>query len=91
MISIPVMRALPYDATVEVGYMIGPNRGMFVDDARENWVNEVPKASNLLAGNGDDYDTGVKYLLLPGDEPRINPSSLSNLSRFGDFEQPMHS
>ncbi len=91
MIEIPVMRALPYDASVEVGYMIGPNRGMIVDDARENWINEGPKASNLLSANGDDYDTGVKYLLLPGDEPRITPSSLSGSSNFGDFEQPMHS
>ena len=63
LISIPVMRALPYDASVEVGYMIGPNRGMFVDDARENWVNETPKANNLMASNGDDYNTGIKYLL----------------------------
>ena len=91
MIEIPVMRALPYDASVEVGYMIGPNRGMIVDDARENWVNEGPKASNLLSGHGDDIDTGVKYLLMPGDEPRISPASLSNLGDFGDFEQPMHS
>ena len=91
MIQIPVMRALPYDASVEVGYMIGPNRGMIVDDARENWINEVPKASNLVSSNGDDYDTGVKYLLLPGDEPRITPSSLSGSMLFGDFEQPMHS
>lgn len=70
MIEIPVMRARPYEASVEVGYMIGPNRGMIVDDARENWVNEAPKASNLLSGNGDDYDTGIKYLLLPVTTPK---------------------
>ena len=40
-----------------------------------------------MASNGDDYDTGIKYLLLPGDEPRISPSTLSFGDNFGDFEQ----
>ena len=42
-IEIPVYRSYPLDESVEVGYMVGPNRGFLVDDARENWVNEAAK------------------------------------------------
>ena len=94
-IEIPVYRSYPLDESVEVGYMVGPNRGFLVDDARENWVNEVAKPTPWtgdLSTTEDDWNTGTKYLELPGDEPRISPNALSTrFLRFGDLLQGMHS
>ena len=44
-LEIPVQRAYPLERSVEVGYMVGPNRGFRVDDAREEWNNKVMKSS----------------------------------------------
>ena len=90
-IEIPVYRSSPLDKEVEVGYMVGPNRGFLVDDARENWVNEAPKATPWTGNPGDDFNTTTKYLYLPGDEPRITPEALTGtLFAFGDTAQGMH-
>ena len=90
-IEIPVYRSYPLDKEVEVGYMVGPNRGFLVDDARENWVNEAPKAQPWTGDPGDDFNTNTKYLYLPGDEPRISPQALTGtLFAFGDTAQGMH-
>ncbi|HIC25130.1 MAG TPA: hypothetical protein EYO82_04380, partial [Gammaproteobacteria bacterium] len=91
-IEIPVYRSYPSDEQVEVGYMVGPNRGFLVDDARENWVNETPKTNPWTGDPGDDYDSTEKYLFLPGDEPRISPLALTtSWQQFGDMAQGMHS
>ena len=61
-IEIPVYRSYPLDESVEVGYMVGPNRGFLVDDARENWVNEVAKPTPWtgdLSTTEDDWNTGT--------------------------------
>ena len=83
-IRIPVERAYPLERSVEVGYMVGPNRGFRVDDAREEWTNKPMKAPPNLWTFGDDRD---KYRIQdgfsPGDEPRIMPGALSG--RFMDF------
>ena len=55
-IEIAVYRSYPLDESVEVGYMVGPNRGFLVDDARENWVNEAAKP---IPWTGDPTATGV--------------------------------
>ena len=90
-VEIPVFRSYPIDKQVEVGYMVGPNRGFLVDDARENWVNETSKATPWTGDPGDDFDSTEKYLLLPGDEPRISPLALtSRFFQFGDRAQGMH-
>ena len=38
-----VFRSAPFDETVTVRYMVGPNRGFMVDDPSENWEDEEPK------------------------------------------------
>ena len=42
-----VFRSAPFNESVTVRYMVGPNRGFMVDDPRENWENEEAKANPL--------------------------------------------
>ncbi len=81
-LRIPVQRAFPLDKSVEVGYMVGPNRGFRVDDAREEWNNKVMKNPPNLWTVGDDRDK-FRGSFFPGDEPRIMPSALTG--RFMEF------
>jgi len=81
-LEIPVQRAYPLERSVEVGYMVGPNRGFRVDDAREEWTNKVMKNPPNLWTLGDDRDK-FENGFTPGDEPRIRPSALT--SRFLGF------
>ncbi|SVD16955.1 uncharacterized protein METZ01_LOCUS369809, partial [marine metagenome] len=76
-LEIPVQRAYPLERAVEVGYMVGPNRGFRVDDAREEWTDKVMKSPPNLWTFGDDRD---KYQgdFSPGDEPRIRPGALTS-------------
>ena len=84
-LRIPVQRAYPLDKQVEVGYMVGPNRGFRVDDAREDWENKVMKAPPNLWTIATDRDKSPtrENGYMPGDEPRIMPGALSG--RFMGF------
>lgn len=68
-IPIPVYRSAPMNESVEVRYMVGPNRGFMVDDPRDNWENKDPK-ENPFVGSMESFAqtvVGGDFDLQPGD------------------------
>jgi len=92
-LEIPVYRSTPIDKALEVGYMVGPNRGFSVNilnvepaflDARQRWIIGTEEPTNPIRW---------------GDWPRILPNALtSSFTSFGSilednnaaFGQPRH-